>query len=423
MLGSGSFTGEEMQPAGTQEASHPIYSSAERAAIREQLDRMLASPLFKNSKRYPNLLRYIVEQTLEGTSIDLKERTLGIEVFGRAPGYDTNADPIVRATASELRKRIAQYYHEDEHQNETRIDLSPGSYVPEFRFTIEHPAPTVPSAPVAVGSPRRIPYKPIAIVAASVAVAIAAWAIWWPSPTALDQFWAPVLGFQRPALLCVGQRTFRGSAQESLENPVADIDRFAHGQNKAITLFELYYLGSQNLALTDATTLGNLTGLLQSKHKPYEIRGQSSTTFSDLRHGPVILIGAFNNDWTLRLMGPMRFSFEREGELFWIKDQQRPNDRSRAVNYSMPYLKLTEDYALISRVLDPSTDRPVMVAAGLTGYGTLAAGEFLSNTSYMEALAKGSPRDWQRKNIQILIATKVINGNSGPPRVIEKHIW
>src|SRR5438552_143370 len=83
-------TGRAMEQAGTQEVSHPIYSTAERAAIREQLERMLANPLFKNSKRYPNLLRYIVERTLEGSPGELKERTLGIEVFGRSPAYDTN---------------------------------------------------------------------------------------------------------------------------------------------------------------------------------------------------------------------------------------------------------------------------------------------------------------------------------------------
>jgi hypothetical protein len=106
------------------------FSQAERDAIRKQLERMLANPLFKNSKRYPNLLRYIVEHTLEGSSSELKERNLGVHVFGRELDYDTNADPIVRATAGEIRKRIAQYYHEHGHEDEIRIELSPGSYVP-----------------------------------------------------------------------------------------------------------------------------------------------------------------------------------------------------------------------------------------------------------------------------------------------------
>src|SRR4051794_2844801 len=71
-------------------------------AIREQLARVLASPLFKSSKHYPGLLRYVIERTLEGGGTDLKERALGISVFGRDPNYDTNLDPVVRTTACEV---------------------------------------------------------------------------------------------------------------------------------------------------------------------------------------------------------------------------------------------------------------------------------------------------------------------------------
>ena len=122
-------------------------------------------------------------------------------------------------------------------------------------------------------------------------------------------------------------------------------------------------------------------------------------------------------------MGPMRFSFERDNDIFWIKDLQNPSRRDRAVNYTMPYLQVTEDYALISRVLETTTERMVVVAGGLTGYGTIAAGEFLTNPVYMETLAKQAPKDWSRKNIQVVIATKVINGNSGPPRVVDRYFW
>src|SRR3974390_2737414 len=111
-------------------------TEGERSAIRDQLERILASPLFKNSKRYPNLLRFVVERALEGHADPLKERTLGIEVFGRAPDYDTNLDHIVRTTAGEIRKRIAQYYHEPGHESEIRIDLPLGSYVPEFNWPL-----------------------------------------------------------------------------------------------------------------------------------------------------------------------------------------------------------------------------------------------------------------------------------------------
>jgi len=64
---------------------------AERDSVREQLERILASHFFRNSKRFPRFLRYTVENALRGTE-DIKERTLGIEVFGRQPDYDTSLD-------------------------------------------------------------------------------------------------------------------------------------------------------------------------------------------------------------------------------------------------------------------------------------------------------------------------------------------
>src|SRR5579862_2860849 len=127
-----------------QSRSRTLRPEAERQAIQEQLERMLADPLFRNSRRYPNLLRFLVERTLQGQTEDLKERTLGIEVFERKPDYDTTLDPVVRTTAGEVRKRIAQYYHESGRQNEIRIDLPPGSYIPEIRM----PVPDDPATPI-----------------------------------------------------------------------------------------------------------------------------------------------------------------------------------------------------------------------------------------------------------------------------------
>src|SRR6202789_1086502 len=103
-----------------------------RSELLEQLERIVDSKHFRNSKRYPSFLRFVVEQTLAGKTEELKERTLGTDVFGRRNDYDTNADPIVRVTAGEIRKRIAQYYQEPGHENELRIDLPLGSYVPHF---------------------------------------------------------------------------------------------------------------------------------------------------------------------------------------------------------------------------------------------------------------------------------------------------
>jgi hypothetical protein len=105
-----------------------------RAEVREQLARLLDSALFRSS--HPGLLGLIVERKLDGHTKLLRDRTLGVMVFGRR----AEQEPIVQVSPAEIRKRIAQYYHEPCHETELRIELPPGSYVPEFR------PPTAPSA-------------------------------------------------------------------------------------------------------------------------------------------------------------------------------------------------------------------------------------------------------------------------------------
>jgi len=134
-------------------------SDVDRAAIQAQLARILANSLFKNSKRYPNLLRYAVERTLDGHAEELKERTLGVKVFGRAPDYDTNLDPVVRTTAAEIRKRLAQYYQEPDHEFEPRIELPLGSYSARFHWPVVNP---LPIRPAAILTQETAPFVPVA---------------------------------------------------------------------------------------------------------------------------------------------------------------------------------------------------------------------------------------------------------------------
>src|SRR3984957_4053373 len=115
----------------TREAWQP-QTAQERDAVLRELREVISSPYFCNSKRYPALLQYIVENSLAGKSDCLKERTLGIEVFDRPSSYDTNAEPVVRFTAGEVRKRLLLYYNERGRNSGVRISLPVGSYIPEF---------------------------------------------------------------------------------------------------------------------------------------------------------------------------------------------------------------------------------------------------------------------------------------------------
>src|SRR5450755_3451680 len=92
--------------------------------IRRQLRSMLESPVFHGSKRCKQFLEFICEKSLAGEADTLKERTIAVEVFGRAPQSDLGEDTIVRVGAREVRKRLAQFYVTPEGAaSEVRIDL------------------------------------------------------------------------------------------------------------------------------------------------------------------------------------------------------------------------------------------------------------------------------------------------------------
>lgn len=404
-------------------------SEADRYAVSAQLDRMLANPLFKLSKRYPILLRHVVERALAGDTDNLKERSLGVEVFGRDPSYDTSTDPIVRTTAGEIRKRIAQYYQEDGHESEVRILLSPGSYVPEFSFpeAAEHAAEPAVDAPRPAGG--RIPgWLGYALAAlAGGALVAGAYRMTEAAPErTLHTYWGPLLNAQGEVKLCYGQRQFVGNDPEPHQEDTSELPKVMLKPGAPIvpaTMFEIYYLGSQNVAVSDLEAIIRIAGLLDKAGKRYQLVGQRSATLTEFRGGPVILVGAFNNDWTKRLFRRFRFTCVREGNIMRIQDARRPDDRSMVVDGTQSYLDLKEDFAVISRVHDPITGSVVVGIAGLTGYGTAEAGEFLTREDALQKLAGAVPAGWEKKDVQCVLSTPVIRGYSGMPRVVACHVW
>jgi hypothetical protein len=402
-------------------------SEQDKVAVLEQLNRLLQNPYFHHSKRYPSFLRYVVSETLAGRPDELKERTLGIEVFGRAPDYDTTNDPIVRVTAAEIRKRIAQYYQESGHADEIRLSLPSGSYIPHFArpaVAIEA-APLVPEAtPVeteaksVVLEPQLVPatnsllsrkFLATTVLVAVLIVSVALWQMYRTSP--LEDFWQPFVKSEQPILFCIADQSHFSTI--TLRD-AADPQRQKTLNDQMITVI-----------IDDIAPLVNIAGMLQVHGKPYKVKGEATTTLDDLRQGPAVFIGAFDNNWTLRATGPLRYHFANDPGMsqFWIEDRQNPARRwllDRAVQLETGTYK---DYAIIARFTDPNTDRPVVVVAGLARGGTVAAGEFLVDPHHMHDLAIQAPKDWRRKNIEIVLETQIIEGRSGPPRVAALYVW
>ena len=137
--------------------------------VRAELEDVLISPSFVHSDRLVSFLRFIVNETLVGRADQIKESVVGVEVFGREPGYDPKADPIVRVQARHLRQKLRDHYDLQGRDRRVRIDLPKGGYVPQFR----HHVPPVPLTDARViAEPRRSNVLRVALVAVIVTLAV-----------------------------------------------------------------------------------------------------------------------------------------------------------------------------------------------------------------------------------------------------------
>jgi hypothetical protein len=113
----------------------PLESEGTAGGIgaRDQLERILGSPGFARNERLSRFLRLVIERHLEDRDDELKESLIAVEVFGRPPGYDPKRDPVVRAEASRLRARLAEYYQNEGKHDPVIIEIPKGGYRPRFR--------------------------------------------------------------------------------------------------------------------------------------------------------------------------------------------------------------------------------------------------------------------------------------------------
>jgi hypothetical protein len=388
------------------------------AAIREQLKRLLAHPLFANSKRYPVLLAYTVEQTVLGHSSELKERTIGIEAFGRNPLYDVNLDPVVRTTAAEVRKRLVQYYYN--HPGELLIELPVGSYVANFSEPYASQATSTRVAPPAETGQAAfeemfapLPYSEharrywILITTGLIFALLAGFGVgrirFSRQPSSLQRFWQPITSGSGRVTYCLGE-------------PVDAADREQIDLSQGMPL-------NGGLDVSDVITLARSIVPLVPRHDAFRVVSASGTEFAQLREGPDVLIGAFDNIWTMRITQDLPFGFESENHIREIVDRKSSQKRIWSLQWQVPYKKLARDYAIVARIHDNVTGQPVIILAGILGEGTEAASEVVSNPVYLNALLQNAPQDWEHFNLEAIIETNVIEGQPGPPRVVAVEIW
>jgi hypothetical protein len=436
-------------------------TEAERNAIRIELRRMLADRLFRNSSRYPQLLQYLVEETLDGREAHLKERNLGVAVFSRAPDYDTNQDTIVRLTAGEIRKRIAQFYHQSEDATTVQIDLRPGSYVPVFRRLTQKIAEPPPSgaeiqpanglvekhleidaysplaerqviAPRATAGEAPVPLPPPKpprrpglrgfltprkwLWRGAVALLLAASLVlagWYQNRAALAadrQLWAPFLADPGQVHLVIADLS------SSVSQP--------SGQQPSPDLAALLRMG-EIVNFRDILAQTEIVAFLARHNKPLSLVLSTRATYTELQRSPSVLIGGLDNLWTMRVTSRLRFYFahRNSSSTFSIEDRQHPEQGGWGVDLSQPDDRATEDYAIVARIFDQTTGQPVIVVAGLGANGTNAAAQFLLDPARTAELAAHAPRDWRHLNMEAVLRTQILDNHAGPPHLVSCYFW
>jgi len=414
--------------------------SDQSAAVLQQLNIILASKFFKSSLRGRQFLEFVVKRKLEGNSDQLKERTIGVALFNRSPDYATGDDPVVRVQAGEVRRRLEQFYQEEGVHSTVRIELPLGSYAPIFHRSSSEVAQaeiapeSIPPVPRARGLKRLI-----AIATAVLVVVIGAWIaihrMYEPphEQSALEQFWAPAFATPQPVLICLAKPvvyrpTLEMYQRYSRRHPgsfATEVDRSNQAlpldSNEKLSWNEMMQYPDYGVAVGDVYAAVKISSLLGGIGKPSQVRIGTNYSFEDLRNSPAVIVGAFNNKWTMQIAPFLHFALLEQNGKTMIREQIAGG---RVWNSNFPSsLESGEDYAILARLLDSKTGQFTIILAGLTGSGTQTAGEFASNRESIEKLVRNGPANWQTENMELVLKTTVMDSVAGPPEVVASYYW
>jgi hypothetical protein len=399
--------------------------------IRQHLDKILAGDEFCSSRRSSELLRHIVERALAGHAESLKERLLGVEIFHRRSDYDTGTDAIVRVTASDVRRRLANFYTEHPAQP-MRISLPLGSYVPDFVPLESHEASSgtvtlqqgvcgesdqTDRAPIA-GQPANppvetgIPYLPrrtgSTALTLCVAMAIALAAGWWlrgavhgsgiPQDGRNYSFYNDLLGpigekskeeteiaLTNPhVLLYLGLNNAGpplGESPKDIPVPVemaAVLNETANDNQASFPLHHFFVDTTNYTGIGEATAAFGLARLLQATGRSAQLTSERFLNWENARQEQLVILGApHESAFVQSTLSAANFTIGYDSI-----QNAHPLPGEQASYTKSHHGDVLQDYGLIWMTKSPSGTR-VLVLAGLSSAGTAGVGEFFSDPERM----------------------------------------
>ena len=403
--------------------------------IRQHLDMILAGDEFCSSRRSSELLRHIVERALTGDLESLKERLLGVEIFHRRSDYDTSTDAIVRVTASDVRRRLANFYSEHSGQS-MRISLPLGSYVPDFiplgvreasvgiakhedrdggidMTNPVHIAGTATLPPVERGKPH--PFRitvPLAL-ALCIGMAFALGAGWWLRGVShwrgfsqddrnyafYDDLLGPIgekskdeteIVLTNPhVLLYLG---INNASPPLGDNPkdvpvppaMATVLNQTANDNQADFPFHHFFVDMSNYTgFGEATAAFGFSRLLQATGRSANLTGARFLNWDAARQKQLVILGApHESAFVQSTLSAANFTI---GYNSIHNANPLPGEQ---MDYSKSHQGgVLKDYGLIWMTKSPSGTR-VLVLAGLSSAGTAGVGEFFSDPERMQQVYK-----------------------------------
>jgi hypothetical protein len=434
--------------------AHPEAMAISKPAILRAMSHVLESKPFRTSKQCQNFLRYVVVHTVDGQDDALKERVIGAAVLERSPDYNTADDPVVRIRAADVRKRLAMYYQDEGRDETLRITIPSGSYRAVFHHADTHPEPAsshpelgmqaatietvvrfpvhpnpvpapisdpVPEPAAASGTHAATPARArrrrrivLGAVIALMAMIVAGFAEWYvrrASQREFNLFWAPTVDQPRQPILYVGSNAVYRLSTSFLQRYQATHPGFngleslpAIDRGETITGSDLDEDDKDFVGLGDVAAAVSISSFFKGRDERYDLRFGRDIVFGDFRTTPVVLIGAFNNTWTLELNDKMPYRFAiGDG----VKRLEGPGHSWQTL-YG-PDGAPREDYALITREISPKSGEPVIAVAGIDQSGTRAAAEFVSTPALLEAALRKLPEGWQNKKVQLVLHATVVD--------------
>ena len=448
-------------------------STQDKAALQHHLAEIIKGAAFKGSHRSGQFLRYIVEQALARQFDSLKERVIGIELFGRIPSYDTSEDAIVRVTASDVRKRLLQHYGEYGASSEFRISLPLGSYIPEItrngqtRELQAAPAQRAPASPdpgtihrdaapslqlsvvtsapaldlkaSGVKSPSRFEWLVFGVML--LVLNLSMWGIFWkrsshtnaalveslPWSVLFNPAHATHLITSDPNIVVVQEITGTQLSVSDYANHkyIPETNQLAP---ETIRLSHAILWGDNSTAAVDAPIAANIGALAQANSSKIDVRAARRIQLSDLKSDDnFIFLGSPRSDpWSALFNSELdfRFAFDAATKQEVILNiRPHPQELATYVPTALGWAT-GQSFAIIALVQNPDQDGSVLLLAGANGEGTEAAGRLATDRARLSPMLKncGINPSGPLQHFELLLRLNTMAGSPNNIDLVACHV-